>query len=72
MLDVNDVVADGEVAEVGDEGGGFRFFGRRAGGDVGFVEEVLGTEEDEARVRQADAGGERSAEDDGVRRSPAR
>ena len=25
MLDVDDVVADGEVAEVGDEGGGLRF-----------------------------------------------
>ena len=65
MLNVDDVIADGEVAEVGDEGGGLGFFRRGAGGNVGFVEEILRAEEDEARIGQADAGGERSAQNDG-------
>ena len=83
VLDVDDVVADGEVAEVGDEGGGFRLAaadGPR--GDVGVVDEVLRAEEDDLA-----GGGATSASPDraparhrrwlvltmtGVRRSPAR
>ncbi len=38
VFDVNDVIAYGEVAEVGDEGGGFGFSAADgAGGDVGVV-----------------------------------
>ena len=38
VLDVDDVIADGEVAEVGDEGGGLGFAaGDGAGRDVGVV-----------------------------------
>ena len=44
---VDDVVADGEVAEVGDEGGGLGLAGGGAGGDVGVVGEVVGAEEDD-------------------------
>ena len=48
VFDVDDVVADGEVAEVGDEGGGFGFAAADgAGGDVGVVGEVLRAEEDD-------------------------
>ena len=51
VLDVDDVVADGEVAEVGDEGGGFGFLRLGTGGDVGFVGEVVGAEDDEIALR---------------------
>ena len=47
VLDVHDVVPDGEVAEVGDEGGGFGFAGGGTCGDVGFVREIVGAEEDD-------------------------
>ena len=73
VLDVDDVVADGEVAEVGDEGGGFGFAAADgAGGDVGVVDEVLCAEEDElagggvcVEVEHLDAGGDGGLDDDG-------
>ncbi len=71
MFDVNDVVADGEVAEVGDEGGGFGFAAADgAGGDVGVVGEILRAEDDElaccrfVKVEYLDAGGDGGFDDD--------
>ncbi len=58
VLDVDDVVADGEVAEVGDEGRGLGALGLGACGDVGIVGEIVGAEDDEVGVGKADAGGE--------------
>ena len=57
VLDVDDVVADGEVAEVGDEGRGLGALGLGASGDIGVVGEIVGAEDDEVRIREADAGG---------------
>ncbi len=65
VFDVDDIVADGEVAEVGDEGRGLGALGLGAGGDVGVVGEIVGAEEDEVGVGKADAGGELRAHDDG-------
>ena len=72
MFDVNDVVAYGEVAEVGDEGGGFGFAAADgAGGDVGVVGEILRAEDDElagggfVEVEDLDAGGDGGFDDDG-------
>ncbi len=76
MLDVDDVIADGEIAEVGDEGGGFGFAaGDGTGGDVGVVDQILGAEEDELarggaavgvlEVEHLDAVGEGGPNDDG-------
>ncbi len=71
VFDVDDVVADGEVAEVGDEGGGFGFAAADgAGGDVGFVGEILCAEEDDlagggfVEVEDLDAGGDGGLDDD--------
>ena len=47
VFDVDDVIAYGEVAEVGDEGGGLGFAGGGTRGDVGFVGEVVGAEDDD-------------------------
>ena len=48
MFDVDDVVADRQITEVGDERGGFGFSAAsRTGGDVGVVGEVLRAEKDE-------------------------
>ena len=67
VLDVDDVVADGEVAEVGDEGGGLGLGARRhrTRGDVGVVREVVCADDDELRVGEADAVGDGGAHDDG-------
>ncbi len=65
VLDVDDVVADGEIAEVGDKGGGLGALGLGARGDVGFVGEIVGPEDDQVRVGEADAGGDLRAHDDG-------
>ncbi len=71
VFDVDDVVSYGEVAEVGDEGGGFGLAGGGAGGDVGFVGEVVGTEDDDLacggflEVEDLDAVGDGRADDDG-------
>ena len=79
MFDVDYVVAYGEVAEVGDEGGGLGFAatdGARC--DVGFVGEILRAEDDDlagggfVEVEDLDTGGDGGLDDDGVRRSPAR
>ncbi len=71
VFDMNDVVADGEVAEVGDEGSGFGFAAADgAGGDVGFVGEILRAEEDElagggfVEVENLNAGGDGDFDDD--------
>ena len=48
VFDVNDVVAYGEIAEVGDEGGGFGFAATDGtSGDVSVVRDVLCAEEDD-------------------------
>ena len=48
VLDVDDVIADGEVAEVGDEGGGLGLAaGNGTGLHVGVVDEVVCAEEDD-------------------------
>jgi len=71
VFDVDDVVADGEVAEVGEEGGGFGAARRGAGGDVGLVADVLRAEEDEAtgggavEVKELHTIGDGRGEDDG-------
>ena len=71
VFDVDDVVADGEVAEVGDEGGGFGFAAADgAGGDVGVVDEILCAEDDDlaggglVEVEDLDAGGDGGLDDD--------
>ena len=71
VLDMHDVVADGEVAEVGDEGGGLGLgAAHRASGDVGVVDEVLRAEEDDLRggglveVEDLDAVGDGCLDDD--------
>ncbi len=71
VFDVNDVVADGEVAEVGDEGGGFGFAATDgASRDVGVVGEVLRAEDDDlaggglVEVEDLDARGDGGFDDD--------
>ncbi len=64
VLDVDDIVADGEIAEVGDEGRGLRFFRCDACGDVGVVGEVVRTEDHDVCIRQTHAVGEAAAHDD--------
>src|SRR3954462_6735915 len=59
MLDVDDIVIDGEIAEVGKKSCGLRFLARRLGGDeVGVVEEIPGAEDDELRFGQSDTFGD--------------
>ena len=72
VLDVNDVVADGEVAEVGDEGGGLGYAAADgARSDIGFVGEILRAEDDDlaccgfVKVEDLDAGGDGGFDDDG-------
>ncbi len=72
VFDVDDVVADGEVAEVGDEGGGLGFAAANgASGDVGVVREILCAEDDDlaggglVEVEDLDAGGDGGLDDDG-------
>ena len=67
MLDVNHIVADGEVAEVRDESGCFRFGSRLRGasGDVGFVGDIVRAEDEEIVIGKIDAVGYRAAKNDG-------
>ena len=59
VFDVDDVVSDLQVAEVGEEGGDFRLLALRARGDgVGFVEEIARAEDGEVRVGEDDAVGD--------------
>ena len=59
VLDVDDVVSDLQVAEVGEERGDFRFLALRARGDgVGFVEQIAGAEDGEVRVGEKNAVGD--------------
>ena len=61
VLDVDDVISDGEIAEVGDEGGRLRLAaadGTRL--DVGVVDEVLRAEEDELARRARPSASRRS------------
>ena len=67
VLDVDNVVVDGEIAEVGDEGGGLRFGARRARRvDLGFVEEIARAEDGEARIGDGDAFGHERLHDGGA------
>jgi hypothetical protein len=69
VLDVDDVIADLQVAEVGEEGGDFGFLALRARGDgVGFVKQVARAEDGEIGFGEQDAigdvgFGERGGED---------
>ncbi len=79
MFYVDDVVAYGEVAEVGDEGGGLGFAAADgARGDVGFVGEILRAEDDDlaggglSRSRTWTPAAMVVLTMTGVRRSPAR
>ncbi len=65
MLYVDYVVADTEIAEVGDEGRGLRFFRKRARGYIDFVGEIVGAEDDEIGFGEHDAGSDWRAHDDG-------
>jgi hypothetical protein len=71
VLDVDDIVAYGEVAEVGDEGGGFGFAAADgAGGYVRVVDEVLCAEDDDLagggfiEIENLNAGGDWGFDDD--------
>ncbi len=58
VLDVDDVVADLQIAEVGEKRGDFRFLPLRAGGDgVGFVEQIARAEDGEIRVGEQNSVG---------------
>ena len=66
MFDVDDVVADLQIAEVGEEGGDFGFLALRARGDqVGFVEEIAGSEDGEVRFGKDEAVGDVGLEERG-------
>ena len=59
VFDVDDVVADLQVAEVGEERGDFRFLALRARGDgVGFVEQIARAEDGEVRFGEQNAVGD--------------
>ena len=59
VLDVDDVVSDLQVAEVGEECGDFRLLALRARGDgVGFVEQIARAEDGEVRVGEHHAVGD--------------
>ena len=64
VLDVDHVIADGEIAKIGDEGRGLGFSRLGAGGNVGFVGEIVGAEEDQVGFGKADSGGKRRAHND--------
>ena len=72
VLDVDHVIADGEVAKVGDKGRGLRSLRLGARGDIGFVGEIVGAEDDQVGVGETDARGEGVRTMTGTRRSPAR
>ena len=65
VLHVDDVVADAEIAEVGDKGGGLRFFRYGPRRHIGLIGEIVGAEDDEVGFSKADARSERRAHDDG-------
>ncbi len=55
VLHVDHVVADAEIAEVGDEGRGLRSLGIGTRRDIGLVGEIVGAEDDQVGVGKADA-----------------
>ncbi len=62
MLDMHDIIADGEVAEVRDKGRGLRLLRLDARCYVGFVGEIVCAKENQPCIRQAHAGGNRRAQ----------
>src|ERR1019366_1284816 len=63
---VDHIVADLEIAEVGEKGGDFGFLALRTRGDeVGFIEEVAGSEDGEMSVGQDEAVGDVGLEERG-------
>ena len=59
VLDVDDVVSDLKIAEVGEESGDFGFRALRARGDgIGFIEEIACAEDGEIGFGQDDAVGD--------------
>ncbi len=65
VLDVNDVIADGEIAKVRDEGGGLGALGLGTRGYVGFIGKIVGAEDNQIGVRKADARSNLRAHDHG-------
>jgi len=66
VFHVDYVVSDLEVAKVGEEGGDFGFLALRARrNEVGFVEEVAGSEDGEVRVGEDEAVGDVGLEERG-------
>ena len=64
VLHVHHVVADAEIAKVGDKGRGLRSFGLGPRRYVGLVGEVVGAEDDQVCFGKADARCQRRAHDD--------
>ena len=59
MLDVHNIIADLQIAEVGKEGRDFRFRALRTRGDrLGFIEQVARTEDCEMGLGQQNAIGD--------------
>ena len=59
MLDVDDVVADLEIAEIGEKGGDFGFLAPWARGhEIGFVEEIAGSEDGDMSFGEDEAVGD--------------
>ena len=65
VLDMNYIVADGEIAEVGDECRGLGLARLETRCYVGFVAEIVGAKENEVAVGDADSGSDLRTHDDG-------
>ncbi len=64
VLHMHHVVADAEIAEVGDKSRRLRLLQSRARRHVGLVGKVVGAEDDQVRLREDDARRQRRAHDD--------
>src|SRR3954467_12415341 len=58
VLHVHNVIADGEVAEVGEKVCGLRSFARRLRYEFGVVEEITSAEDNDLRFRQRETFGD--------------
>ena len=72
VLHVDHVIADGEIAKVGDKGGGLRSLGLGPRRHIGLVGEVVGAEENQIRSRKLTPAESGVRTITGTRRSPAR
>ena len=64
VLHVHHVIADGEVAKIGDKRRRLRSLGLGPRRDIGFVGEIVGAEDNQIRLGKADARGKRRAHND--------